>query len=68
MAHTRGRGPGLSPCRAVGVTRCATLLQVSFKLAGALAAHKTLQMWRTDEKTHFISKGNLSADATGSFT
>ena len=41
---------------------------VSFKLAGALAAHKTLQMWRTDEKTHFISKGNLSADATGSFT
>ncbi len=41
----------------------------SFKLGGALAtAHRTLQVWTTNETHHFVSHGNISAAADGTFS
>ena len=52
--------------------RCAgqktTAETVSFKLEGALAAHKTLQLWLTNESHHFVSMGNVSASSDGEFS
>lgn len=52
--------------------RCAgqqtTAEMVSFKLVGALAAHKTLQLWLTNETHHFVSMGNVSASSDGEFS
>ena len=41
---------------------------VTFKLDGALAGIKTMQMWVTNQTSHFLHMGNITAASTGTFS